>query len=116
VEGYFQSVSWDGWGRRVLQMKHRLTGDDVKCFVKGDAEKQIGVRAISDVWRRQRISVFGTVHYKAPGQLSHVEATTVRFLRSRQELPDIDDIIDPDFTGGLRSEVYLEKLRNGEIP
>ena len=49
VEGYFQSVSWDGYGRRVLQLKHRLTGDDVKCFVKGEAERDIGHREIGDV-------------------------------------------------------------------
>jgi len=82
VDGYFQGVSWDGHGRRVLQLKHRLTGDDVKCFVKGEAEKEVGHREISDVWRRQRISVFGTLHYRSPGRLSFVEATTVRFLRS----------------------------------
>lgn len=115
VEGYFESVSLDGWGHRLLHMKHRLTGDDVKCFVSGDAEREIALREIGDVWRKQRISVFGVIHFKAPGRISQVDASNVRFLRTRSELPDVEDIIDPDFTRGMRSEDYIEKLRDGEV-
>lgn len=114
VEGYFESVSLDGYGRRVLHMKHRLTGDEVKCIVGGEAAKDLALREIGDVWRKRRISVFGTIHFKALGRISQVEVSNVRFLRDRNELPDIDDIIDPDFTGGMRSEDYLAKLRDGE--
>jgi hypothetical protein len=114
VEGYFESVSLDGYGRRILHIKHRLTGDEVKCIVAGDAARELALREIGDVWRKRRISVFGTIHFKAPGRISQVEASAVRFLRSRNELPDIDDIIDPDFTGGVKSEEYLAKLRDGE--
>lgn len=115
VEGYFESVSRDGYGRRILHLKHRLSGDDVKCVVSGDAEREIGIREIGEVWKKSRITVSGIIHYKAPGRISSVEANSVRFLKESQELADISDIIDPDFTGGLRSEDYLEKLRNGEI-
>lgn len=115
LEGYFQSVSRDGRGRRVLHIRHRLTGDEVKCFATGDAEKELAHREIDEVWRGRRISVFGTIHYRGPGRISQVEASRIRFLRSRSELPDIDDIIDPNFTGGLKSEDYLEKLRDGDL-
>jgi hypothetical protein len=114
IEGYVQSVDEDGRGRRIVQLKHRLTGDTVKCFVTGDAEKEFAQREIRDVWRHQRVSCFGTIHFKAPGLISYLDAYTVRFLRTRSELPDVDDIIDPNFTGGMRSEDYLEKLRNGD--
>jgi hypothetical protein len=115
LEGYVQTVGRDGRGRRVLWMKHRLTGDEVRCAVMGDAEKMLAHREVEDVWRGDRVSLFGTIHYRAPGRISHMEASTLSFLRSRSELPNVDDIIDPDFTGGLRSEDYLEKLRNGEL-
>lgn len=115
IEGYFQSVGRDGRGRRTLLIKSRLTGDEVKCFVTGDAEKELAHREIEDVWRGRRVSVFGTIHYRGVGRISQVDASKIRFLRSKSELPDIDDIIDPDFTGGLRSEDYLEKLRDGEL-
>lgn len=115
LEGYIKHVGIDGWGRRTLWLKHRLTGDEVRCMVVGDAEKTLAHREVEDVWRGDRISAFGTIFYRAPGRLSHMEANTLRFLRRRSELPDVDDIIDPDFTGGIRSEEYLEKLRNGEL-
>jgi hypothetical protein len=114
VEGYVQSIGEDGWGHRVMYLKHRLTGDDVKCFVSGAAEEELGQREIRDVWRHRRVSCFGTIHFKAPGRIGNVDATRVRFMRSRSELPDVDDIIDPNFTGGMRSEDYLDKLRDGE--
>ncbi len=39
----------------------------------------------------------------------------VQFLRLSGELPRAGDIVDENFTGGLRSEEYLERLRNGDI-
>lgn len=114
VEGYFESVSLDGFGRRVLHIKHRLTGDDVKCIVDGDAARELALREIGDVWRKRRVSVFGTINYKAPGRISQVDASKVRFLRDSGDLPDVDDIIDVNFTGGMRTEDYLAKLRDGE--
>ncbi|MBN9261091.1 MAG: hypothetical protein J0I57_23355 [Hyphomicrobium sp.] len=115
VEGYIQTVGRDGRGRRVVWIKHRLTGDEVRCALTGDAAKALAHCEVEDVWRGDRVSLFGTIHYRTPGRISHIEASAIRFLRSRSELPDVDDIIDPDFTGGLKSEEYLEKLRNGEL-
>jgi hypothetical protein len=44
-----------------------------------------------------------------------VDAEEFIFLRQRSDLPQIDEIIDPDFTGGIRTEEYLEKLRDGTL-
>jgi len=54
------------------------------------------------------------LHYKGLGNLKEVEAIRVRFLKDRSELPTVDDILDHDFTSGMRSEDYLAKLRNGD--
>jgi hypothetical protein len=35
--------------------------------------------------------------------------------RSKEELPGSADIIDENFTGGLRSEDYLDRLRDGAL-
>ena len=117
LEGYFETVDTDrrGRGRPVLYMKSRVTGDEIKCFVTGEAKAEISHVEVGDVWSGRRMSVFGTIHYSGPGRISHMEAIRIRFLRSRNDLPDIDDIIDPDFTGGLKSEDYLERLRNGDL-
>jgi hypothetical protein len=45
-----------------------------------------------------------------------VEADAVQFLRPREELPRASEIVDENFTGGLKSEEYLERLRNGNLP
>jgi len=113
IEGYFRGIDRDR-GRPVFLIRHRLTGDEVKCFVSGEAEREISVREIGDVWKNRRLQIRGTIHFKAAGRVSHIDATEVRFLRDRNELPDIDDIADVDFTGGLKSEEYLERLRDGE--
>lgn len=115
VEGYFQDVGQDGHGRRVLHIKSRLTGDVIKCFVAGEAEKLLSRCEVADVWRRARIEVTGVIHYRGPHKISKIDAQRIRFYPARSELPSVDDIIDPDFTGGLRSEEYLERLRNGRL-
>ena len=113
VEGHFRGIDRDR-GRPVFWIKLRLTGDEVKCFVTGEAEREISIREIGEVWKNRRLQVRGTISYKAAGRVSHIDATQVRFMRERNELPDVDDIADADFTGGLRSEDYLTRLRDGE--
>jgi hypothetical protein len=113
IEGYFQNVGQDGYGRRLLFVRSRLTGDDVKCFVSGEAEKQLAHCEIGDVWRRRRLEVVGLLHFKGPGRISQVDAYRLRFFRTKDELPRTDEILDDNFTGGLSSEQYLERLRDG---
>jgi hypothetical protein len=115
VEGTARSVERDGWGRLVLYIHSRLTGEEVKCVVSGDpAVNTLGEHQIRDVWHGRRVQVYGTLQYKGLGKLQQVKATTIRFLRDRSDLPGVDDILDPDFTGGLRSEDFLARLRDGE--
>jgi hypothetical protein len=115
VEGYFISVSRDGYGRNIMHIRHRLTGDEVKCVVIGDAERELAHREIDEVWRNRRVAVYGTIQYRSPGRIFQIEASKITFLRSRSELPGVNDILDPDFTGGLKSEDYLERLRDGDL-
>lgn len=114
VEGTARSIERDGRGRLILYIHSRLTGEEVKCVVSGDAADDLGEHKIRDVWRGRRIQVYGTLHFKGLGKLQQVEAIRIRFLRDRSDLPGVEDITDPDFTGGLRSEEYLARLRDGE--
>jgi hypothetical protein len=114
IEGNAQSIERDGFGRRILWVRYRLTGDNVKCIVSGEAELELEHHQIKDVWRYRRVQVYGMLHYKGLGILREIEAIRVRFLRDRNELPSVDDILDPDFTGGMKSEDYLARLRDGE--
>lgn len=115
VEGYSRKVERDGYGRRVLYVKHRLTGNDVKCILSGEAVRKIEDHFIGDVFKSIRIVVVGTIYYRAIGRIRQVEANDVRFPRSSDELPSVDDITDPTFTDGFRTEEYLGRLRDGDL-
>jgi hypothetical protein len=114
IEGTARSIDRDIRGRLILWIRDQLTGEDVKCFVTGEAEVILGDHKIRDVWRNRRIQVYGLLQYKGLGKLNYIETTRVRFLRDRADLPSLDDIIDPNFTGGMRSEDYLARIRDGE--
>lgn len=116
VEGYFQGVETDGHGRRIVFVRDRVSGQVVRCIVSDAALSAVETHEIGEVWRNRRIQVFGRLHFKAVGKLGHVDASRIRFFRTRAELPQADDIVDPDFTNGLRSEDYLERLRDGSLP
>jgi hypothetical protein len=115
IEGSLLGVERDGHGRPILRMKIRLSGEVVKCIAKGAAETEIKRHEIGDIWSGQRLRIFGSIHYRALGQITQIEAEAVQFLRPSKELPSAADIIDRNFTGGLQSEQYLEKLRNGDF-
>lgn len=114
-EGSFKGVEQDGYGRRIAFVKDRLTGEVIKCLVAGSALPNIEEHKIKEIWHNRRVQVSGKIFYRGKGKITQVEASGFRFLRSRNELPQIDDIIDPTFTNGLGSEEYLERLRNGDF-
>jgi hypothetical protein len=113
AEGFVDRIEKDAWGRPIVRLRLRLTGETVKCFVKGNALKALENRQIGDVWRGRRVQLFGKLKFKALGVLNQIEADEVRFLRTRDELPSIDDIQDENFTGGLSTEEYLIRIRDG---
>lgn len=114
IEGIAHGFDRDGWNNPILRVKHRSSGEEITCRLSGQALEEIEKRQVGELWRNSRILLYGTIHYKALGRVGRVDAHTVRFLRGSNELPSLDDIADPDFTGGLRTEVYLGRLRNGE--
>ena len=115
VEGFLKGIDRDGFGRAIVYVKLRLDGEIVKCLVSEIAESEVERHQIGDVWKNRRVRVAGTIYYKSLGRISKVDADVVQFLRRRDELPSSSDIINKDFTGGLASTEYLEKLRNGEL-
>jgi hypothetical protein len=115
VEGYLNGAELDGFGRRVIHIVERVTGDPVKCLVLPEALTGFETRELRDIWHYRRAEVYGRIHFRALGKIEQIEAQRVRFLRQRADLPQIDDIIDPDFTGGMKTEEYLDRLRDGTL-
>ena len=115
VEGFVASAERDGYGHHILWIRPRIGGDPVKCLLTGNALAIIEQKVIGEVFRGRRVLVSGTVNYKSLGRLSQIQATDVKFYPAKSELPGIDDILDENFTGGLSSEEYLAKLRDGQF-
>lgn len=114
VEGYPSSVERDGLGRPLLWMRVRLNGDNIKCVLRGAALAEIGRRQVRDIIEAgNRVLVRGLIYYRTPGKISSIDADSLEFLR-RSGLPQIEDIINKEFTGGKRSEDYLEEVRSGK--
>jgi hypothetical protein len=115
VEGHIQKIERDGFGRSIGWIRERLTGETIKFLVSGAAEKELEGHQFKDVWHFRRVRVYGTLYYKGLGVLREIDAVRVRFMPNNDELPKLDDILDRDFTGGLRSEDYLTRLRDGNL-
>lgn len=60
----------------------------------------------------RRVNISGMVHANTRGEPLRVDIDDIRILRSKEELPTIDDIagIDPTFTGSLSTADYLRSL------
>lgn len=115
VEGVTRGADVDGHGRRLLFIRHRLTGEVVKCVLSGEALAKIGAHTVADIYVGMRVHVRGVIRFNRPGHILQIEATDVVYARPRHELPTVDDILDEGFTGGLRTEEYLERLRDGSL-
>lgn len=116
LEGVNRGVFRDHHGRSILHMIHRITGKMVKCILTGVALKKIQQHEIREVLRGRRIRVVGLIHYRGLGKINYVDASDINFPRTRRaELPTARDILDKNFTGGLRTEEYLERLRDGSL-
>jgi hypothetical protein len=115
LEGTLQRVERDGYGRPLLYVKLRVSGETIKCIARESAQSEVEHHEIADIWENKRVRVFGTIYYKALGQIMQIELDAVQFLRPREELPRASEIVDENFTGGLKSEEYLERLRNGNL-
>lgn len=116
VEGRFTTIGRDGFGRPLIIVRDRITGNDIKCVVSDkQARAEVEHLQVSDVWRGRRVRVYGELHFKAVGRLAQIDVSNIRFLRDNVELPTIDDIVDPDFTLGVTTEEYIKRLREGGV-
>lgn len=110
VEGFVTKPELDGFGRAILRFRARLDGSEVKAFASGLAFRQIEDLTLSEVWHGVRVRVYGLISYRSLGQIDTINASSIEILDT-EALPGIDDIVDPNFTGGLTSEEYLREQR-----
>lgn len=116
VEGYIRGVETDWQGRRVAVVRDRMTGTLVRCIIpknKPQLAAELAQRQIGDVWNNIRAEVSGRIYCSSNGSVDHIEADAIRFFKPAEALPRFADVVDPHFTGGMKSEDFLERIRNG---
>jgi hypothetical protein len=115
VEGLIQAVGADAWGHPFIIVRSRLNAADVKCFLAGEALSALEQEPVANVvWKQRRVTAFGVLRYRSGGKVSQANVVRLEFADPARNLPGPADVIDRQFTGGLSSEEYLERVRNGD--
>ena len=106
------SLSKLGTYRRkpAIFVKEFNTGDGIWCQVDQVILTELESKILAkDVWEQRDIRVQGMLDYDSQGRLTHIKDGVVSYLdRIRVSL---EELHDPDFSEGLPSEEYLERLR-----
>lgn len=111
VEGFITRVELDGYHRPIVWLRHRLDGQMVKCVSKARGLDRIGHYEVAEVLKGLRVQVFGLINYKDLEKIASIEVDGVHVFVEDSDLPDIADIVAPDFTGGIEAVQYLRRLR-----
>lgn len=111
LEGYISKVELDGFGRPIVWLKSRLDGQVVKCVSDEKGLDRIGHFEVSEVLKGMRVRVHGLLHYKDLEQIGTIEVEGVHVFEDDKNLPDYNDIVSPNFTGGLEASEYLKEIR-----
>lgn len=111
LEGFVKSVGRDGHGRPILHLTSRLDGTDVKCISIDGGLDNIGHLDVDTVTKGLRVNVYGTIHYKTLATVDRIDVERVELFADENELPGLDEIVEPNFTRGVEAVEYLKKLR-----
>jgi len=96
--------------RPAVFLRERLSGERVICILSADIAEKIGPEhSWLEVWTGRRTLVSGAVYYDQEGIARSVHAENVETFIT----PDIalEDIRDPEFTGGMSIADFLDHVR-----
>ena len=114
VEGYIKSFDPGGTEKPIsFIIITRLDDRHVTC-VCHDGLKVNGV-FVTDISKNTRVLVYGRLHYvrcESSFVLDDVFVDCVELFPPQEELPCVDDLIDPDFTGGADSVEFIRGSRS----
>ena len=112
VEGHVKAVKYNKDGLFVITLTARIDGRDIKCTSSDAGLDNIVRLAVGEVINGLRVRVFGTLYYKILGVIDKVDVDRVELFTPRDQLPTIEDLIDPDFTNGVDSVEYIRRMRD----
>lgn len=111
VEGTLVDVGTD-YNQPAIHIKERTSGKTITCRV--DQMDDIAKSAdFVDVWKHRRVIVRGKIFYDASGSIARVHARSIQRVTPREMT--LRDIEDKDFTEGLNTSEYINRLREGDL-
>lgn len=113
VEGTLIDVGTD-YNQPAIHIKERRSGKTITCRVDQALMDGISQSAdFVDVWEHRRVIVRGKIFYDTSGDVVRVHARSIRRVNPRDMT--FRDIEDKDFTEGLDTVEYVDRLREGDV-
>lgn len=89
-----------------------VRGKELWCWLSDELQDQLYDKATyKDVWQHKRVIARGRIRYGQDRQITYVVANDIRRIEARDV--SLDEIKDPNFTGGLAIGEYLDRFREG---
>lgn len=113
IEGALIDVGTD-YHQPAIRVLERKSGKEVWCRVDPSLRESIAREAsFLDVWENRRVIVRGRVRFDEHGQIIRVHARSIETISPREMT--VHDIRDTQFTNGMNTAEYIERLREGEL-
>lgn len=113
VEGTLIDVGTD-YNQPAIHIKERKSDKLITCRVDQALMDEIARSAdFVDVWNHRRVIVRGKIFYDASGAVSRIHARSIKRITPRDMT--LRDIEDREFTEGLNTSTYIDRLREGGL-
>ena len=113
IEGVIVDVGTDN-DEPAIHLEDNLTGRRISCRFDNEASRRLeGSLKAEDVWNKRRVRVHGEINYDVNGKIIRLYEGQLEFIKDIDV--KIDELFDPDFTGGIAPREYLDRLWEGEL-
>ena len=113
IEGRIVFAGWSGHEPAII-VRDRRTQTNITCRIPSDIKVRVAKEVGDLLWDKRRVIVRGRIRYKSDSSIDRVDANDVELIEPRADL-SVVDILDEDFTSGLDTAEYLERLWEGEL-
>ncbi len=113
IDGYLIAVG-SHYGKPAIQVKDRLTGEEIWCRVPDETVNSISkAMVLDDIWKHKRVTVSGSIQYEKNGTIGRIYDAQIELMVTKEI--SLDEVRDASFTQGISPSEYLTKLREGNF-
>jgi hypothetical protein len=98
----------------ALKLRERQHGRIIWCRVQENVRDQFARdTTLNDVWKYARVRLRGWIEYSPRGVITGMSAERIQKVIVKEV--SLGDLYDPEFTGGVDSVTYIDRLRDGDL-